>query len=54
MKQEYLDAVNKLENEYDAFYIENNEKCAGARFQLPFGREMNVSVCPPGNALAPL
>lgn len=23
MKQEYLDAVDKLENEYDAFYIEN-------------------------------
>lgn len=23
MKQEYLNAVDKLENEYDAFYIEN-------------------------------
>lgn len=23
MKQEYLDAVDKLENEYDAFYVEN-------------------------------
>lgn len=23
MKLEYLDAVDKLENEYDAFYIEN-------------------------------
>ncbi len=23
MKQEYLEAVDKLENEYDAFYIEN-------------------------------